>query len=108
MASLQEMEQRRDERVRQESAFREYALNKYGEDLGTALYDYLYRNGRTEEEREEKEIAFANALALKSNSRDIKEVALGLVAMLEATRGQIAPVARRAMDASLRTSPIGH
>ena len=104
MASLAEMEQARAERERQETAFREYALNKYGGALGTAFCDYLYGRLRT---KEEKEIAFVKAIADKLDSRDSIDKALGVAVILECARALIAPVARRAMDANLRSMPIG-
>lgn len=107
MASFKEMERGRAEREQRETVFREYALNKYGEELGTAFYDYLHGNPRTEEEQEEKEIAFANAISASLNSQDPIKMSLGIAAVLESTRMLIAPVARRAMNAHLRTAPIG-
>ncbi len=110
MAILAEMEQARAERERRETAFRKYAIEKYGGNLGTAFYDYLHRGPRTErtgEEQEKKEIAFAKAITDKFNSQDPTEKSLGVAAVLESTRLLIAPVARRAMDNYSRTMPVG-
>jgi len=98
----------RAEREHREAAFREYAIEKYGKDLGTAFCDYLQGDPRTEEELIEKETALARAIADKLDSQDSTEKALGVVVILECTRRLIAPVARRAMDANRRTMPIGH
>ena len=97
----------RAEREHREAAFREYAIEKYGKDLGTAFCDYLQGDPRTEEELIEKETALARAIADKLDSRDSIDKALGVAVILECARALIAPVARRAMDANLRSMPIG-
>lgn len=107
MASLQDMERGRVEREHREAAFRDYANKKYGGELGTAFCNYFYGNPRTEEEQKETEIVLARAISDKLDSQNSLDRALGVAAILESTRGIIAPVARQAMDASLRSMPIG-
>lgn len=107
MARLEDMERMRASREREAAALRQNVITKYGETLGEAYLNYAHGCPSTLEERVEQRKVFAEAVVTALESGNHDERVLGVTALLNSFEAKIAPAARQAFEADVRTAVIG-
>jgi hypothetical protein len=107
MARFEDMERHRAAREREAAALRHNAITRYGETLGEAYLGYAHGQPSTFEEQAQQRATFAEAIVnvLENGTHD--ERVQGMTALLGSFEAKIAPVARQASDADMRTATIG-
>jgi|SRR3989338_1785394 len=102
-----DMARRQAEREALEKQRLDNAVDRYGETLGNAFYNYAFGKPESVDEQDDQRRNFATnvILVLESGSRHERIEALS--ALLRTVEAKIEPVAYAAHDASLGSMPIG-
>lgn len=107
MAKMQKTEQdnRRKKAEQKAADRRQEAIERFGKDLGLALFNYTEEPNDIPEEQAEKELATAFVLAFKYGD-DEKQI-LAMRTLLSAIKAVVEPVAIMAENAAARGRPVG-